>query len=530
LRFGNFRILIVACCATVFNNSYYSFFINAADLESNAKKKPQVLSNLSISNACSGQGRTNKCKIQLDVPEACVTNGKSDCPIVFYLHGAGGNINGYKFESDVHKHGFIGVYPQGENGWNTGPKDTNECEWDEFDCTQDPDESKFIAEIIAEVNTLGANGNVYLIGSSNGAALANRLAVNAGEDAKLPIKGIVTLVSQLLANPPQSGPEPSNYNNPEAVVDDGQPKGPIVSVLNVMGTDDDVIPYEGGGADVFEGNDEFQLMSAMDSMIAWAQHNGCSPFLLNEPVTTNMGDKTGFYYYASCPDGIYVEHYTLEGAGHDAGEAKVEGVRIQYDIAATFIDKCESNVESKAPTKAPSPTTDCVDDPDWFHVKNEDHDCLFVSLKPDKRCGWKNSADVLASEACKEACSLCSSPPTLSPVANPDDRFCDDDVEYEYKGKNCGAVYKKNTKLCGKKDKNIDKKVKEMCPIACKNEKQCTIPACLEGWESEKNTCDEIKDMDKKRDKKKACAKIGTDGMTFGYKACKHCGHCNNEE
>ena len=44
-----------------------------------------------------------------------------------------------------------------------------------------------------------------------------------------------------------------------------------------MGTEDGLIPYEGGSSSVFgtEGND-FELMSALESMSTWAHHNGCS--------------------------------------------------------------------------------------------------------------------------------------------------------------------------------------------------------------------------------------------------------------
>ena len=106
-----------------------------AALESNGKGSPQVLSDKPNSNACNGPGRTRKCTVELDVPSNCVSNGESVCPIVFYLHGAGGSIDGYKRGSDVHTHGFIGVYPQGESGWNTGPKSSNNCDYTDYDCT-----------------------------------------------------------------------------------------------------------------------------------------------------------------------------------------------------------------------------------------------------------------------------------------------------------------------------------------------------------------------------------------------------------
>jgi len=337
------------------------FSAAACDLKSNAERKPQILSDMELSSACLGPGRTNNCEVELDVPSKCITSTcGSTCPIVFYLHGAGGSNNGFKFGSDVHDYGYIGVYPQGENGWNTGPKDTNNCDWDEFDCNEDPDEGDFIADIIADVKSLGdMSGNVYIIGISNGGALAHRLAVNAGDS--LPIKGIVAVVTQLLDSPPRSGPGVLNYNYPKAK---GNNPGSKVSVLNVMGVADDLIPYEGGYSDVFEGETKFQLMSAMKSMTAWAEHNECSSFT-NKNVDTDMGDRTAKFYTWSCSDkSIIVEHYALEGVGHGAGEAEIEGIAVEFDLAADFIDRCENNSDE--------PNTNTCKSKGWYsYLKNK---------------------------------------------------------------------------------------------------------------------------------------------------------------
>lgn len=173
---------------------------NRAQLVSNAPQAPQLLEHATL--VC--QGRSADCEVELDVPQACVNAGSSSCPIVFFLHGGGGSNNGYASSSGVHGAQMIGIYPQGDGGWNTGPKRSNECSWTDFECTQDPDEGDFIARIIAEVRSRGAMGNVYIQGNSNGAALAHRVAVNVGDE--LPIKGIVGAVTQLLASPPRSGP------------------------------------------------------------------------------------------------------------------------------------------------------------------------------------------------------------------------------------------------------------------------------------------------------------------------------------
>ncbi len=127
----------------------------ATALDSNEQEQPQSLTDV----ICAGRPRT-ECEVELDVPEACATDGVGEdpsCPIVFFFHGSGGTNNGFAKRSGVHSANMIGVYPNGERGWNTGPKSTNN--WSDFSCTSDPDEGDFIASIIEEIRLLGGTGN-----------------------------------------------------------------------------------------------------------------------------------------------------------------------------------------------------------------------------------------------------------------------------------------------------------------------------------------------------------------------------------
>lgn len=339
------RFFIVAVLST-------RSFCGAKDvLVPNNKGSPMILPNV-----CGAQGRTGKCEVEVDVSKNC--GSPSDCPVVFFFHGAGGTNNGFNKNSNVHEAGYIGVYPQGENGWNTGPKNTNQCDWSDFSCLVDPDEGDFVASIIEDLRNRGAKGHVYAIGNSNGAALAHRLAANAdGFDGVLPIAGIVTTVTQLLDSPERNGPGILNYNQPR--------KGETakVAVLNVMGTGDNLIPYEGGGSGVFAGEDAFQLKSALASMETWAAHNGCETKPeIKTGLTTDDKGGTGadFYAYPDCDGGLVVEHYALLGAAHNAGAASIEGKKINYEIAFDFIDRVEKALEkgtekpNKVPTKPPN--------------------------------------------------------------------------------------------------------------------------------------------------------------------------------
>jgi poly(3-hydroxybutyrate) depolymerase len=418
---------------TIFSTGIFSTLLLAwsgAALESNSPEVPQSLTD----TICANRPRT-RCEVELDVPEACATTSNvSDdpsCPIVFFLHGSGGTNNWYARTTDVHEAGYIGVYPQGEGGWNTDPKTTNTCDWSEYDCTTDPDEGDYIASIIAEIRAKGGSGNVYAIGNSNGAALAHRLAANAGSE--LPIKGIVVKVTQLLASPNRSGPGGLNYNQPSA--DRGSP---AVSVLSLLGTDDDLIPYDGGSSIVFNGDTSFQLMSALNSMETWAAHNGCDGSLpVSSEHSTDQGTFTAtkYDYSSGCPSGVYVEHYAIHDAGHDAGGATIDDEKIDYVVAYDFIDRVEGRTGGEPPSDS------CVDDPTWAGKFNSVHTCDYVASNPANRCSWENSDGVGANDACPEACNTdCSldestaspvakttSSPVASPVASPPSDSCVND-------------------------------------------------------------------------------------------------------
>jgi len=321
----------------------------------------------------------------------------------------------------VHDFGVIGIYPQGEScpkpGWNTGPKECNQCDWDDYDCTLDADEGAFIKGIIDELRSMGANGNLYAIGNSNGAALAHRLAIN------LPFKGIIAKVTQLLATPERSGPGVLNYNQP-------RPGNPPVSVLTISGTADGLIPYEGGSSSVFGGEDSFELMSNGESNLSWASHNNCGTTPEITMVTSSVGDGTADYYAYPCDLGIIVEHYKVYGGGHgNTGRAMLGGKEAQT-IEYAFIERCEAGSSPTAPTvivptapvAAPvlPPVGGCVDSTTWHGKKTATHTCSVVAEDPEIRCRWENSEGVKAMEACAASCNDdCDNAPITSPVEVP---------------------------------------------------------------------------------------------------------------
>jgi len=449
------------------------WFKKAAALESNEKLSPQKISN--TFDLC--LNRSADCEVELDVPSTCINQaGESSCPIVFFLHGSGGTNDWFGRTSGVHDYNMIGVYPNGDcRGWNTGPKDCNNCAWDEFDDCDDPDEGKFIAGIISKIRDLGAAGNVYVRGNSNGAALALRLAVNAGDD--LPVKGIIATVTQLLKSPERSGPGVLNYNQPLS-------SNPKVSILSISGTADGLIPYEGGTSSVFGGNENFYFMSNEESNQEWATHNNCDTVPVVSTVSASLGDGTADYFqYLNCDVGVYVEHYKVYGAGHNAGRTDLDG-KSADEIAYDFILKIESdNIPSASPIKSGQPTsspvaTECFDDEKWHGKRNDIHTCDYVADKPDIRCTWVNDSGVKAKDACPVACNVCpgedttSSPtiaPTPEPTPSPVATECLDDEKWHGKWNDihtCDYVADDPDIRCMWVN-GSGVKAKEACPVAC---------------------------------------------------------------
>ena len=443
-------------------------------LVANPSGSPQSIADI----ICQDRPRSS-CEVQLDVPSAC-TNVFSACPIVFFLHGAGGTINGLARRTGVHSAGYIGVYPQGERGWNTGPKNTNQCSWTEFDCMSDPNEGDYIADIIAYIRQKGAAGNVYVIGSSNGAALAHKLAANAGPD--LPIKGIVAKVTQLLESPAQSGPGPFNDNQPRQGT-------PPVSVLSVMGTADPLIPYGGGSSNVFGGDNNFQLMSALDSMKTWASHNTCTGATNPSISTQRWTDRQGGsgeatkYSYSGCPDGVIVEHYGIVGGKHNAGGVSINGNNVDYVLAYDFINRVEGgggggppSSPTPSPPNGPPPTPGppgCQDDPSWVGRNNLNHDCDFVA-GDSRRCNWTSADGVRARDACPAACnSNCGTTPTASPPNGPPPTpgppGCQDDPSWAGRMSSrhdCGFIAGNPNRRCNWRSTS-GVSARDACPEAC---------------------------------------------------------------
>jgi len=331
-------------------------------LVANEFGQPQEMKGSAATSSDVCGGRSDHCSVWLDVPTACAGESSS-CPIIFMFHGHGGSNNGFPRESvGVHDYNFIGISPRGElydgkSGWNDGSMAGNQCAWDDFECSKDPNDGLFVAGIVKVVRDLGAAGRVYLYGTSNGANEVQILASNAGDG--LPIAGIAARSGQLLAEPTRSAGNPYNWNQPCA---GSQPcvGGSAVAQLSMHGDADNTIPYTGGPR--FK-SDVFILMNEPESDVVWKTQNGCTGNLSSSivPATSKKPETQDAEYFSwgGCPATAPVEYYKVHGAPHGAANT----LRGQPFFVTVFEFFCKVELahggakcpDSPAPTPTPPP-------------------------------------------------------------------------------------------------------------------------------------------------------------------------------
>lgn len=207
-------------------------------------------------------------------------------PVVVMLHDAGGSpesiVEVTGFDGAARRGGFAVAYPEGLAGgtWNVG-----------FCCGPAPeqghDDLGFLDRVVDAVGDHPgiAADRVYLAGVSNGAILALRYAC----DHPRRVVGVASVAGAML-------------------LDDCRPTA-AVSVLEVHGTADRIVPFDGG--DLPEFARATRPVPATTAMVEhWADANGCSdPTVASDgPVTTTT--------WTACEDGAVVELVAVEGASH----------------------------------------------------------------------------------------------------------------------------------------------------------------------------------------------------------------------
>lgn len=216
-------------------------------------------------------------------------------PLVILLHGYGafGSLQEIYFDlrSQVEARGFLYVHPDASSnrlgiaGWNA----TDAC------CNDsDVDDSAYITHIIDEVS-VSYNVDpkrVYLVGHSNGGFMSYRMACDHADR----IAAIVSLAGATYLDAARCAPsEP-------------------VNVLQIHGTDDGTIDYDGGTTPLSS------YPAAQTTVATWSSYNGCASATESlGAIDLNMalaGNETTMQGFVDCPTDGAVELWTMVDGSH----------------------------------------------------------------------------------------------------------------------------------------------------------------------------------------------------------------------
>jgi polyhydroxybutyrate depolymerase len=229
------------------------------------------------------------------------TEGKERPSLVICLHGGGGNADKFSAMgmSDVaDRHGFIVVYPNAINGhWNDGRESERFVEHD-----RTIDDVSFLIAVVEEVihKHNVDRTRVFATGMSNGGFMCQRLAMERADV----FSGVGIIVASM-AKPLKTKFQPS------------QP----VSMLFMNGTEDKLVPYEGGEVQVnlFPKLNRFRnqakgsrgyCISTTDAIDLWKNRNAIS----TPPKTKKIPNK-------SDSDGSSVELTLWQGGENETAIA-----------------------------------------------------------------------------------------------------------------------------------------------------------------------------------------------------------------
>ena len=210
-------------------------------------------------------------------------------PLLLVFHGGGGTASNIAEHTGLTPaampRGYAVVYPDGLNGyWSDGRA-----------ARAGADDVGFVRVLLDSLRReLPVDSRrIFATGISNGAGMAFRLACD--------------LPGTFAAIAPVAGALPGELESHCAAA-------APVSVLMFQGTDDPLMPYDGGDLSLRRG----RVLPAPTTADLFAQVNGCTeaPVVAAQPDTVTDGTRVRRSTYSGCRDGRDVVLFTIEGGGH----------------------------------------------------------------------------------------------------------------------------------------------------------------------------------------------------------------------
>ncbi len=232
---------------------------------------------------------------------------KGPLPVVFMLHGGGGNARGIeritRFDELAEEEGFIVVYPQGfDSHWNDGRGVAFMRAQKE-----NVDDVKFIRAVLDDVAAGNAvdRGRVFATGISNGGFMVHRLAADAADM----VAAIAPVVGGLAP----------------AIGEKFNPRQPV-SILIIQGDADPIVPIDGGDVVIGNGPSRGKVLPTKETLAKYLARDGnrtdaVAPVVASGP---RQGTSVEEFKYPDGPCGVKTYYYIVKQGGHTwYGEGRV---------------------------------------------------------------------------------------------------------------------------------------------------------------------------------------------------------------
>ncbi|WP_019930544.1 PHB depolymerase family esterase [Nocardia sp. BMG111209] len=223
-------------------------------------------------------------------------------PVVLAFHGGGGTAPQMERETGFDRlsddAGFIAVYPAGyERSWSDSRGADTKAG------AAGVDDVGFVSAIIDRLvaDNHADPARIFATGMSNGAIFTEDLGCRLGGriTAIAPVAGELSQPAAATCQPPQP-----------------------VSVLEIHGTDDPIVPYAGGPVRITSnghgGPGAVPVSSVADTQRQWLSVDGCTaPAAVDTlPDTAHDGTTVTVSVTGGCRDGSQVQLYSVAGGGH----------------------------------------------------------------------------------------------------------------------------------------------------------------------------------------------------------------------
>jgi len=224
-------------------------------------------------------------------------------PLLLVLHGGGpatealGISRRTRFKAIADREGFAIAYPNGiANNWNDGRQSEKDREIG-VDRIDDVGFFRRLIDALVE-DGIARHREVYVTGLSNGGMMSFRLACDLSDR--------IAAAAPLIANMPTT-------------LIKGCVPGRAVPLLVMNGTEDPLIPWQGGPVAPQFPPDRGSVVSVEESLSFWQQNNRCD----GPSVTKSLpdrdpedGTRVVLHRWPACADQSDLQLYEITGGGH----------------------------------------------------------------------------------------------------------------------------------------------------------------------------------------------------------------------